>query len=238
MLVLSRRREERSEAEAVDALAAAFRGMERLTYVGLRQNSLDECAEQTLRVAANRCPLAVELDWDPSNRAMPRALPPELRKLCPAATLIDVYVDSMATVPILRAAPPGFCVTQRAPNLCLDSLAGPLPVAAVGAVGLYLLIEDGATGVASWRSFELQNVHIVPAAVADLYSTRAMHEQHGARHDFEGRSIQLGGGSARVTDDGVGYILSVGLGPCGQTRAATASSATEVSLTPPTGARV
>ena len=92
------------------------------------------------------------------------------------------FVDSMATLWIVRAKRSLLRVTDPYPGFSVEALGGtvPVPVTAVGDVGLHLL-----TAERKWRYNEISGVILVPSATANLYSTQVMYAQHGIRHDFD-----------------------------------------------------
>ena len=143
-------------------------------------------------------------------RRPPLEVPSSLRVMCPSVAMAEIYVDSMATFTILTTFPKGFQVTNARPGFSVEAASGPVPVRAVGNVGVYLQLSTG-----EWRAFTLTNVLIVPEATANLYSTRAMRDAYGARHTFEPPfAVHLPNGtSVPFRDDGSAFVLTVGLGP-------------------------
>ena len=91
-----------------------------------------------------------------------------------------VFVDSMATLWIVRDRRSLLRVTDPNPGFSVEALGGTVPVTAVGDVGLHLLTAEH-----KWRYYEVSGVILVPSATADLYSTQVMYAQHGVRHDFD-----------------------------------------------------
>lgn len=126
--------------------------------------------------------------------------------------MLDMFVDSMASVFILRRTPPGFRVTNGAPGFSVDQLSGAARVQCIGDATLYLELEND--GEYTWTPFPVTNIHIVPDATVDLYATRVMRDLHAATHRFESPvQIELPGGTARVHDSGNAFVARVGFGP-------------------------
>lgn len=144
-------------------------------------------------------------------------VPPPLRSICPAVAMLDVFVDSMASVFILRQAPPGFVITNPSPGSTIEGLSGNARVQSIGTATMYVAFQS-PDGDLEWVDFDVTKIHIVPDAGADLYATRVMRDTFGARHQFEAplqvslpSAPQLG--AASFSDTGNAFVLRVGFGP-------------------------
>ena len=149
-------------------------------------------------------------------RAGSLTVPSTLRRLCPSASMVELFVDSMASVFILRRAPPGSIVTNGAPGITVQQLSGEAHVQSIVTSTLWLPIEDETEEI-TWTPLLVRNIHVVPDASADLYATRAIRDAYGASHDLDSRqpsiTFSTRPGTVRVEDSGSAFVLRAAFGP-------------------------
>ena len=116
----------------------------------------------------------------------------------------------MATFFIVPSADYLTSITDPSPRFSVETVAGHVPVQAVGTAHVGLLCDDN-----KWQWLEVHDVLVVPSSPI-LYSTRAMAKAHGLKHRTEDgyivvpakrRSGAGATGSRRVAvhDTGVSY---------------------------------
>ena len=143
--------------------------------------------------------------------------PAALRMASPSATMYRMFVDSMASVFILRKAPPGSVVTNAAPTEAVQQLSGTACVQSIVKATLWLPLEMD-DGTVEWTNFIVPDIHIIPDASADLWSTRVLRDLYGAQHTFEDDlHVYFNGrygrkGRVPFRDTGDAFVIEAGFG--------------------------
>ena len=194
-------------------------------------STLNDEQQEWLRAIRGYCCRLVNVSGVTVSSSNPQAspvmaiqTPAQLRKASPSATMYRMFVDSMASVFILRKAPPGSVVTNAAPTKEVQQLSGTARVQSIVKATMWLPLETD-DGTVEWTSFIVPDIHIIPDASADLWSTRVLRDLYGARHQFEddlhvyfnGRYDRKGRMPFRDTGDA--FVLEAGFGsPRGEWR--------------------